>query len=66
VYTPTCAQIRTRRKIVRIEEQEEVCKPKWVVQYLCEGCAASCATSAAPVAPQPLGVLSSLFGGKEE
>ena len=65
VYTPNCAEVRTRRKVVRVEEQEQVCKPKWVVEYLCDHCSTACQAATEP-ASQPAGFLSSLFGGKAE
>ncbi|HEX5103943.1 MAG TPA: hypothetical protein VFV87_09050 [Pirellulaceae bacterium] len=67
VYTPTCAEVRTRHKVVRIEETEEVCKPKWVVRYLCEQCAQSCPQAerapgpAAAQAPAVTDLFSTLF-----
>jgi hypothetical protein len=54
---------------VRIEEAEEVCQPKWVVVYLCEGCASNCPAQAPPAGPvaspasPATNVLTSLFGG---
>jgi hypothetical protein len=45
-YVPGCATVRTRKKLVK----HVVCKPvqsyRWVVEYLCEGCACECQAGA--------------------
>jgi hypothetical protein len=45
-YVPGCATVRTRKKLVK----HVVCKPvqsyRWVVEYLCEGCAGDCQANA--------------------
>ena len=45
VYTPTCAHVRTRKKLVKHETttQEPTCK--WVVETVCDACAARCAAA---------------------
>jgi hypothetical protein len=40
VYTPTCAQVRTRKKLVKKDNTKEVCTVKWVVENLCPNCCA--------------------------
>jgi len=42
VYTPTCAKVRTRTKLVKHETMEEVPTHKWVVETVCNGCAGKC------------------------
>ncbi len=39
VYTPTCAQARTRKKLVKHETFEDVQSHKWVVETMCDACA---------------------------
>jgi hypothetical protein len=45
VYTPTCARVRTRVKLVKREEIKEVQSYKWVVEDLCAPCARACAAA---------------------
>jgi hypothetical protein len=40
VYTPTCAHVRTRKKLVKKDNTKEVCTVKWVVENLCPNCCA--------------------------
>ena len=40
VYTPTCAEVRTRKKLVKTENTKTVPTTKWVVENLCPKCAA--------------------------
>jgi hypothetical protein len=42
VYTPTCAKVRTRTKLVKKEETKEVPSYRWVVESLCGNCANKC------------------------
>jgi len=61
IYTPSCASIHTRRKLVKKEVTKEVKSYKWVVEDLCGNCAQRCAAVdaatpeavAAAVAPTP-------------
>lgn len=39
VYTPTCAEVRTRKKLVKKETSTTVPSTKWVVENLCPRCA---------------------------
>ncbi len=39
VYTPTCATLRTRVKLVKKEEVKEVPSYRWVVENVCPTCA---------------------------
>lgn len=43
VYTPTCAQVHTRRNLIKHETVKEVPTTKWVVENLCHECVARCA-----------------------
>jgi hypothetical protein len=43
IYTPTCAEVRTRTKLVKHETVKEVPSHKWVVETLCDACACKCA-----------------------
>lgn len=43
VYTPTCADVRTRKVLVKQNKTEEVPTYKWVVETLCPRCAGQCA-----------------------
>jgi hypothetical protein len=53
VYTPTCAEVRTRKKLVKREKVEEVKSTEWVVENLCRSCADKCdAPAADPVGPK--------------
>jgi hypothetical protein len=54
IYTPTCAQVRTRTKLVKHETVQEVPSHKWVVESLCNACACRCAGSDAGT-PTPAG-----------
>lgn len=47
VYTPTCAYVRTKKKLVKHETNQEVPTYKWVVEYLCDNCAHRCAMNEA-------------------
>jgi hypothetical protein len=42
-YLPTCGDVRTRNKLIKREETKEVRSYKWVVEDLCDACAARCA-----------------------
>jgi hypothetical protein len=42
VYTPNCAHVRTRKKLVKETKTEEVKTYKWVVETLCPNCAGKC------------------------
>ena len=59
IYTPTCATVRTRKKLVKHETTSEVMKYKWVVENLCPHCAAREEAqgnpSALAAAPAPIG-----------
>jgi hypothetical protein len=39
VYTPTCATVRSRTKLVKKDVTKEVPAYRWVVENLCESCA---------------------------
>jgi hypothetical protein len=39
VYSPTCATVRTRKKLIKKETVTEVPTTKWVVENLCSCCA---------------------------
>ena len=41
-YTPTCAQVRTRKKAVKHETMEEKSSYRWVVEDVCGACAGQC------------------------
>jgi hypothetical protein len=56
VYTPTCAEVRTRTKLVKHETMEEVPTHKWVVETVCDRCAGQCNADAAPQAGGPSGL----------
>jgi hypothetical protein len=47
VYTPTCAQVRTRKVLVKNETFTEVPSYKWVVENVCGPCACKCAAETA-------------------
>ncbi|HEX3726515.1 MAG TPA: hypothetical protein VHV08_09750 [Pirellulales bacterium] len=53
VYTPTCAHMRTRKKLVKHETMEEVQSYKWVVENLCCKCAAKTGDDQASNHPAP-------------
>jgi hypothetical protein len=42
IYTPTCAEVRSRKKLVKHETFEEVPSHKWVVETMCDACASKC------------------------
>lgn len=42
IYTPTCAEVRTRKVLVKHETMEEVPSHKWVVENVCAACAEKC------------------------
>lgn len=42
VYTPTCAEVRTRKVLVKKEVVTKVPTTQWVVEDLCASCAAKC------------------------
>jgi hypothetical protein len=50
VYTPTCATVRTRTKLVKKEVTKEVPSYRWVVEKVCPACACKTGdtSSAAP------------------
>ena len=54
IYTPTCATMHTRKKLVKHETVKEVKTYKWVVESLCPACCAKvngeADAEAAPVA----------------
>ncbi len=52
VYTPNCAEVRTRKKLVKETKTEEVKTYKWVVESLCPNCAEK-EKSVDPNAPPP-------------
>jgi hypothetical protein len=41
-YVPGCATVHTRKKLVRHVTQKQVPNYRWVVEYLCDGCAEKC------------------------
>jgi hypothetical protein len=49
VYTPNCAEVRTRKKLVKEIKTEEVKTYKWVVETLCPNCAEKCGAPDASV-----------------
>lgn len=51
-WLPTCAEVRTRKKLVRHEELQPVKTYKWVVQYVCNDCDGR-PNQQLPVAPTP-------------
>jgi hypothetical protein len=48
VYTPTCAKVRTRTKLVKHETFEQKVVYKWVVENVCCSCAAETAEPGPP------------------
>jgi len=48
VYTPTCAEVRTRKKLVKHETMVEKKTYKWVVETICDACACRQAASQQP------------------
>lgn len=54
VYTPTCAEVRTRVKLVKQQKTEKVNTCKWVVEELCPTCAQKC--TAQETSAQPSGM----------
>ena len=48
VYTPTCAEVRTRKKLVKKETSKDVPTTKWVVENLCPKCASQKTSEPAP------------------
>ncbi|MBI3840087.1 MAG: hypothetical protein HY288_19360 [Planctomycetia bacterium] len=56
VYTQTCAHMRTRKKLVKHETVEEVPSHKWIVETVCDACAAKFGDGATPQAGGALGV----------
>ncbi len=57
VYTPTCATVRMRKKLVKHEEVKEVPSYRWVVENVCPACTRQTPPSmpapSAPAAPAP-------------
>lgn len=53
IYTPTCAEVRTRKKLVKGETSKEVPSQKWVVEKLCPTCACRCECFAVQEQPAP-------------
>jgi len=49
-YTPTCAGVRTRKKVVKHETTEEQPSYRWVVEDVCGACAGKCAADKSAVA----------------
>jgi hypothetical protein len=48
VYTPTCGEVRTRKKLVKKETSTTVPTTKWVVENLCLRCASQKTSEPAP------------------
>jgi hypothetical protein len=48
IYTPTCADVRTRKKLVKKETSKTVPTTKWVVENLCPKCASQQTSEQAP------------------
>ena len=48
IYTPTCAEVRTRKKLVKKETSTTVPTTKWVVENLCPKCATEKNSEPAP------------------
>lgn len=42
VYTPTCGEVRTRKKLVKKDKSQQIPTTKCVVEHLCPACAAAC------------------------
>jgi hypothetical protein len=59
VYTPTCAKVHTRTKLIKHETMEEKCTYKWVVENICPTCAGQCANQQRPVPEGELGAAQS-------
>ena len=47
-YTPTCAQVRTRKKVVKHETMEEKPSYRWVVENVCDACTDKCTAEKSP------------------
>jgi hypothetical protein len=48
IYTPTCAEVRTRKKLVKKETSKTVPTTKWVVENLCPKCSSQKTSEPAP------------------
>lgn len=48
IYTPTCATMRTRKKLVTTEKTKTVPTTKWVVENLCPKCSSQKTSDPAP------------------
>jgi hypothetical protein len=44
VYKPTCAEVHTKKKLIKHEVTKEVPTYKWVVETVCDDCACRCLT----------------------
>jgi hypothetical protein len=53
-WIPQCAEVHTRNKLKKTVTEKEEKTYKWVVETLCEGCAAHCVTSEQALRQQPI------------
>ncbi len=53
VWQPTCADVRTRNKLIKKEVVKKVPSWKWVVETVCCDCASRCGETAQEAAPPP-------------
>ncbi len=42
IYKPTCAEVHTKKLLVKKTVEKKVPSYKWVVEYVCDGCANNC------------------------
>lgn len=66
VYTPTCAEVRTRKKLVKTETVRKVPTTEWVVENLCASCARKCDARVNPDGESPANPDDTRYGAAAE